>query len=283
MPRRTATSAEKLAEQVKNARWRYAIRHPALRREMREVGNLRQPDAKAQGGVGWQGSYEALRAKWRFGEIPRDAFDVMVSSDPGDEVRLLEGFTKDVRADPVMIGELIPGQRVVRLVVDLDNPLDLLLSLTEQELRDLVREYRETPNRRRRADKLAFFLDVFDRVERSETFPEIARALKRSPSSVKSAFVAARRNIFGLLRDEESVLPSIKRIRLSNFDLDTHMKRCRVCLAAATLEEMCPVAQGCARQDEVRPREKLDLHTVPHEKLGLDTVRDVRQDQSVLL
>ncbi len=272
MPRRTATDAEKLAEQVKNARWRYAIRHPDFRREIRDVGSLRQEEAGTLG-VDWQGSYEALRTKWRFGEIPLGAFDAMVAPDPGDEVRLLEGFTKDVRAYPVMVGELNPGQRVVRLVVDLDNPPDLLVSLTERELRGLIREYRENPNQRRRFDKLDFYLDVFDRVERGETFPLVAHALRRSPSSVKSAFVAARRNVFGLLRDEESLLPSGKEIRLATFDKDTHMQRCGVCKAATTFDQLCPAARNYAGQDEA---------TYLREQGGLDTVRDVRQDESTL-
>jgi hypothetical protein len=264
MPRRTATEGEKLAERAKNARWRLAVRHPAFRQELRALSALvAGPDPATAGN--WEGPYGELLKKWRFGEVPRDAIRQLATADPGDEVRLLEGFTNEVRAYPVSVGELDRGRRIVRLVIDLDNPLDLLMSLTERELRDLAREYRMNPSQRRRFDKLDFYLEVFDRYERGETFPQIARAVKRSPSSVKSAFIAAQRNIYGLLPEDDASLTSGREVRLAAFDKDTHMQRCPVCRAASSLEELCQAARAWARQDEVKQRERL----------GTDTVRDV--------
>jgi len=255
MPRRTVSDAEKLAERAKNARWRLAIRHPDFRRELHALNRLDGPSAGALNDE--ELSYQSLLKKWRFGAVPRDAIRQLATADPADEVLLLERYTYEVRAYPVMVGELDRGQRIVRLAVDLENPLDLLVSLTERELRDLVQEYRTNPNQRRRFDKLDFYLDVFDRYERGATFPEIAQAMKRSPSTVKSAFVAARHNIYGLLPQDDSLIPTAKATRLASFEKDTHIQRCRVCRAASVWEEMCPAARSWAGLDQVAQRERL--------------------------
>jgi len=150
------------------------------------------------------------------------------------------------------LGIVPPGptpedSRYLNLRVDLDHPVHTLLPLIEKEL---GRHSREHPRGRRRPKQVDFYLRVFDLAEAGETFRTISITLKRRPSTVKSAFLAARRNIFG-----SAPAPSKKALPIANFDRDIHIQKCSVCTKAEKFEEMCLQARRYALQDHKSQRE----------------------------
>ncbi len=145
----------------------------------------------------------------------------------------------------------------------MNYPLDLLLSLIEAQIREAI-EFRRSlvrepprPYKRRRPDKADFYLKVYDLAEKGETFGAIAKALKRRTSTVKSAFLAARRNIFGSM-----TAPSKKQLPLVGFDKDHLIPQCPTCRTAQRFEDMCPQARRYALQDYVAQREWIGLDTL---------------------
>jgi hypothetical protein len=148
--------------------------------------------------------------------------------------------------------------RYLNLRVDLDHPVDVLLPLIEKELGRFSRGYRDG---RRRLKEVDFYVSVFDLAESGETFKAISLKLNRPLSTVKSAFLKARRNIFG-----SPAAPSKKDLPLASFQVDAHEQKCQVCRKAETFEQMCPQAQKYALQGYKSQRELT----------GLNPVRDTR-------
>lgn len=149
--------------------------------------------------------------------------------------------------------------RYLNLRVDLDHPVEALLPLIEKELGRFSREHRQ--GRRRRLDTVAFHLGVFDRAEAGETFKAIASNLGKRSSTVKSAFLVARRNIYGSIPG-----PSKGKLPLRDFDPEKHSRDCAVCKTAQTFETMCAKVRKYALQD----------HKSQRELTGFDPVRDTR-------
>ena len=73
MPRRRNPDAE--AERVKNARWRYALRHPDFRAELREVSHLHRKRRKE-----FKRKYDELLKKWGFQFIGLEIVDAYAAS-----------------------------------------------------------------------------------------------------------------------------------------------------------------------------------------------------------
>lgn len=147
---------------------------------------------------------------------------------------------------PVVTTEL-KEDRFLFFRIDLEHPLEDLLSLIEKELREV---YGTRPRRRRRLDRVDFQLRVFDLAEEGKTFSTIAAELQHRPSTIKSAFLVARRNVFG-----RAGVPSKKRLPLASFDTYEHVVGCPTCQGAQRFEQMCQKARLYANLDTKSQRE----------------------------
>lgn len=142
---------------------------------------------------------------------------------------------------------------VALLRVDLGQPLDVLTALFEKT----AREHRvPRPKGRRRLTALDFQLAAYDAVEQGRTFSAISGALGRPLSSVKSAFLTARRHIFG------PAAPTKREVAYATVDPETHIASCPTCQRAETFEQMCAQARAYAAQDHGSQRELGGYDTV---------------------
>ena len=251
MPRRKPSEAEEQAHKAKNARWRYAIRNPNFRSELRTVSDLHDSNREA-----FKVKFDELLRKWGFHYIRGEILLLLTSFDPlsQEETDFLEAYSDLVLSYPVLARET-DQDHILLLEIDLNNPLDLLVAGVEEELRWAVEERQEGPRGRRRLDKADFHLKVYDLAAKGESFGAIAKALKQRDSTVKSRFLVARRNIFGSV-----VGPSKRDLPLADFDKDSHVERCTICKAAQRFEDMCPQARLYAIDDHVSQRELATEH-----------------------
>ena len=266
VPRRTGPEAERAAAQAVEARWRYLLRHPTFRAGLQGVLEL----LRSRGGH--VKAYEASRNladKWpllwaiplnyfqRAPDVAPDAFpyfEALYTPEPPVWAITEDHFiTADSEgaeySNPYDFGD----PKVLYLGIDLDRPRDVLLALIEEDLRKAVHERREVFGERggrRRLDKVDFYLRVYDLATRGETFSAIAAALGRRPSTVKSAFVAARINIFG-----PQAAPTKRELPLVGFDPESHFQKCAACKKAERPEEFCTQARAYVEQDYVGRRE----------------------------
>jgi hypothetical protein len=226
---------------------------------------------------------DRLQSKWDLGWIPReilypeschrhipaltpenlDFYDSLFGSD--DLLPLIyppvsSGWGERYGSDEQDWANLRKGTLLIS--VDVTYPLDLLLSLIEAQIREAI-EFRRSlvrepprPYKRRRSDKAEFYLRGYDLAEQGQTFGAIAKALKRRVSTVKSAFLAARRIIFG-----SAPVPSKRQLPLVSFDIGNHCQQCSICRTAQRFEDMCPQAQYYANQDYASQRELTGLDT----------------------
>ena len=288
MPRRKTSEAEALAERERRAHWQYLPRHPHFRADLNEVRRLYQENDQIAN-INARIKREELIAKWNLQRLPEAIYDphwqhgilpdLTVESldcyerlfEPDDRVSLIgvspigravsaswtEGYYGEAH-DELTSANLRKG--ALWISVDLNHPLDLLLSLIEAELRRAIEDRqswfkpRPRPYQRRCIDKVDFYLKIYDLAEKGKTFGAIAKALKRRVSTVKSAFLAARRNIFGA---DASL--SKKTLPLVSFDKDKHVQQCFTCRDAQRFEDMCPQARLYALQDHVTQRGYVDV------------------------
>jgi hypothetical protein len=187
MPRRTVPEAEATAERERRARWQYLLRHPEFRAELREVMRLHH---QVEGGQATPLEYaEAglklgqLESKWELGRIPREILypglfsrhvpeltpenlDFYESLFDSDDLRPLiyppvsSGWGERYGSDEEDWANLRKGMLLIS--VDVNYPLDLLLSLIEAQIREAI-EFRRSlvrepprPYKRRRSDKADF-------------------------------------------------------------------------------------------------------------------------------
>jgi hypothetical protein len=268
MPRRRGPHVDETYRRARLTRWRLLLRHPGFRKDLEAVLSAR---------AGWDHPsapppeiYEkarALREKWGLGlpglQALRSAPELSLDTIPHFD-RLLD---HDEGVAPVSVlhdqdGELYITAAMLQdvdtlyLALDLEEPLDLLVEYVEQEIRRAKKQrkphLKADPHGRRRLDKIDFQLSVYDQAERSTPFSVIARDLQRQTSTVKSAFLAARRAIFG---DAPGL--SKTELPIASIDYETHVRRCATCRSAELVDDMCAVARAWAGQDEVGRRELL--------------------------
>jgi hypothetical protein len=288
MPRRKASEAEAIAERERRAHWQYLLRHPHFRADLNKVRRLYQGNdriEKINAGI----KREELIGKWNLQGLPDAIYDphgphgtlpdLTVESldcyeklfEPDHCVSLISvspigravsaSWTPGYCDDELTFANMRKGE--LWISVDLNHPFDLLLALIEAELRNAIEERHSwlkpqpRPYQRRRIDKVDFYLKIYDLAEKGETFGMIAKALKQRVSTVKSAFLAARRNIFGT-----DGSPSKKTLPLVSFDKDKHVQQCSTCRDAQRFEDMCPQARLYALQDHVSQRGhvNVDIH-----------------------
>lgn len=174
--------------------------------------------------------------------------------------KLLEGrdpvsVIKDLDGAYVIADEL-ENPQTLYLAIELAYPQDVLLTLIEQALRQVIGErstlIKRDSGKRQRTDTADMGLAVYDQVMKDVTFPEIATTLGRPVSSVKSAYLATARKIFG------SAPPRRKRdMPAEGFDPANHFQTCKACKDAQRPEDFCGPARAYVRQDQVSQRERL--------------------------
>jgi hypothetical protein len=108
------------------------------------------------------------------------------------------------------------------LAIDLAYPQDVLLTLIEQTLRQVVDDrsklIKRDSRKRQRTDKADIGLAVFDQVMNAATFPEIASKLRRPVSTgmwpqLASCFpVRPRRGVNGICPSWDSIQPPVSRL-----------------------------------------------------------------------
>ena len=278
MPRRKGPEAETDAAKARESRWRYLLRNPKFREELNELRRYYRE------GIGrptydletteTRPKREALNEKWELIGIPneiRHPYWNLPDLSP-QSIELYESYFEREAAES-SIGDIVsagdpwemygwgeyggitypdpgPGPGLfLELRVDLRHPLDLLISLINQELSKAIQK-RPRPRRRRRLDKVDFYLKVYDLAEKGKTFRGIAKTLKRPDSTVKSAYATACKNIYGL-----NAKPSKKPLPMAtfdwkNFDPEAHFKKCRECKTAKTPDAMCPPLRLYVKQDQ---------------------------------
>lgn len=187
MTRRRGRSVDVVADRIRIARWRYAIRNPAFIAELRAVSRLLRKNTRR----GTQ-RYQALLNKWGFDFIGLEILGVLPHMTEHDEaIRFLDAFAPVVLAHPVVAGSNQDGPWLT-VTVDTSYPIDIILGAFEQELRDVVAKRKG----RLRVDKVDFYVRVYDLAAAGEPFSRIAHTVRKPLSSVKSAFFVARANVF---------------------------------------------------------------------------------------
>lgn len=212
---------------------------------------------------------ETLRARWRY---PVQEF-VVAAMPPGDVKRtkyldkwLIRYFERigleEIR--PVEMWREFPfddGRFIdFHLRIDRTHPVSELLPLIGDKLDFILNPITREPSpaRRRRSDKADSNLKVFDLASQGQTFSQIAKELHQRPSTIKSAYLVASRNIFGKpLRKKQAPIAS--------FDPHKHTEKCPICPEARRVEELCPQARSYANQDRKKHlRERLCYSTIAY-------------------
>jgi len=242
-----AAKAWKAASAQKNSRWRYAIRNPDFLNELRVISRNAIRGRKKCGE-----QLLAFQLKSGFHFIPHELIHSLwhCRTDHKKEREWLEFWANSIVWLPA-VSNKISKHGVMKLYIDLNCPIDVLLPLIQEELRESVALYRDGPSRRWRTEKTDFYLKVYDLTLEQHSFPSIARQLKRPVSTVKSAFLIASQHIFGALPGSK------KEVFLKTFDAHKHVKSCPICRRAPTSEEMCQQARAYIGIDYESQHEQL--------------------------
>lgn len=278
MPRKRGHDADDHAKNTKGARWRYLLRNPGFQADLAVLrractGPVEFEFAGVVATVGLQFIREELMKKWDLNFIPSQLYyfhsNMLPALSPETVPEYEAFFATD--AGELLIGEAVwdgtewyeeDPKKVLILGLNLSYPADVLVALAEARIRAAKAARGQSLPHRRRLDKLDSQLAVFDRAQQGQKFRDIAKALGRRLSTVKSAYLAASRNIFGSGRARPK-----KRLPLEGFDAEDHAQKCPQCRQAQAFEEMCTKAKLYAGQD-VRGRDELP---------GLDVNRNVRK------
>jgi hypothetical protein len=289
MPRRRGPEVDETYRLGRRTRWRLLLRNLDFRKDLEGLLSAR---------IGWDHpsapppqvseKERALCEKWGAGlptlqdlrSAPELSLDTMKDFD-----RLLD-HEADVAPVSVLYDQdgefpitshMLQDLDTLYLALDLEEPLDVLLEYVQQEIRRAKKErepyLKSGVRKRRRLDKIDFQLSVYDLAERSTPFSVIARDLQRQTSTVKSAFLAARRAIFG---DAPGL--SKTELPIASVDFETHVRRCATCQAADQFDDMCAVARAWAGQDEVGRRELLVGDPEPQPETGRRRRRPAKTD-----
>ena len=289
LPRRRGPDSWEMIKRGWSARWRYLLRNPAFRAEFQEVLRLHHRDERGMATL----KLRQFLPKWELARLPQEVLRPRMHPRFGHLASFPEVSVENLQFYEQLFGDFdestpfvhpahpqhIPEdddessnrfeEGFLTLTVNVKYPLDVLLWLVEREIRqqredrqEFESQYRRLkqrprPYKRPRPEKADLYLAVFDRAEQGETFAAIAKAIRQRPSTVKSAFLAASRNIYGL-----EAAPSKKALPLSDFDANTHTPKCPTCKVANTFDAMCLRAKRFALQDPKGGRELTRFDTV---------------------
>jgi hypothetical protein len=140
---------------------------------------------------------------------------------------------------------------VIDLRIDLSQPQDVI----EELVKDAVRCAKEKRNRslgkktRKRPDKVQLYLTVYDLVSKGHRFSAVARDLRKSKSTIQSIWATVSRHIQGDDISHKEV--SMQAIEASTFDMEQHLKECKICQVADTADAMCSLLRAYIQQDQV--------------------------------
>ena len=258
MPRKSRKQAGSQTAERQKTRWRYLLRNPDFQNDLQSLHKLQRIN---KGGLEWFNACEEVADKWGLVRIPGEIIIYWpgVPLEPEDYPALEQywsQFDMSVDYSPVASTEL-RDDRFLFFRVDLNHPVQDLLPLIEEELREQTHHRRR---KRTRADKVDFHLQVFDMASKGKTFRVIARVLSSRVSTVKSAFLSASSRIFG-----SDTIPSKDTLAetrtFAGFDKHTHMQKCGICKSAEDPKDFCDAARRYMSQDQVSQRESTGLDT----------------------
>jgi hypothetical protein len=261
MARKNATQAKAELESDKKARIRYLLRNPSFQREFNE---LRSRVRRIGDFLKQLSEVAAFESRWGIECI---ACHPALYQRPDDRVldsSTVPHFEKILTSDLYqvkLIGDIgsftADGRLWLHIDLNSNRTVDSVLAVVEQEIR------RSFPKRkkRKRLDSVNFNLAVFDLVIQRKTFYEIKKILGKPISTVKSAFLAATREIFG-----EPKFKRDKSIYFSPMDNpSTHLDTCEVCKRAMAdvkgVGDFCPEFLAFVNQDYVPQREMTSYDT----------------------
>jgi hypothetical protein len=179
---------------------------------------------------------------------------------PHELVADLEDMLGYVLMFPVTSQERHRDSAFLHLEIDLRHPADVLIDMVEDELREAIGD---DGRQRRRLDKVDFYLGVYDDIAiRGEPFATVARRRNQRVSTVRSAYAAALRNIFG-----PGAVPSRAELAQSGidwatFDFEKHSRTCPRCKIAPGPDEFCPPVRAYVNQDFKGQQEQTGHDTV---------------------
>jgi hypothetical protein len=241
MARKTLEAALAETRKERKIRWHYLVRHPGFRAEVRTVRDAFEAHAADR-----EQQRRELVQRWNLQEYPLDLLlHPKISPDLHRRFHYYDSFAeKELVERPVRLsgpeslpasGSSIPTKNKsdsIALTVDLSYPIDVLLPLIHEELRTA----KMSPSTRKHRDKEFFKLDVFDRALEGFPFYAIAQQFKAKESTVKSAFLVACRNIFG-------ITPVRKKALLGEYIQGHDFEHCPICSKVKTADDLCPVGK----------------------------------------
>jgi hypothetical protein len=262
MSRKKSSETGAELDRADDARWRYLVRNPGFRHELKTLNRLWFNPGPA-GPPGFHAEREAAVARWNLRDIPielieRFSFLMAREGYAGlERHRFVDGRIELGSAVFTPIVDFRDftdaSRRFLNIRIDTENPIEALVAAFEATARELL----APAKKKRRLDKTDFYLQVFDLAESGTTFRSIAAKLASKPSTVKSAYLRASRNIFGPERG-----PSKKSAPHNDIDSATHVAKCPECGKAQKVEELCAKARGWANQDYKSQREATGYDTV---------------------
>jgi hypothetical protein len=189
----------------------------------------------------------SLISKWNLTQVPDTILQEPII--PDDIPCKLEYYERFLDRPPFgyPVEAILPPNgipaRCLNLKVDLTEPLDLLLHL----IVECLREYRPKQESRRRSNKADYQLAVYDLQQLGLEFDMIAeklgkrsRTVKGRTNSVRSAWLSAYKKIHG----QRAVTGMQEEVNLHDCEA------CAVCRIAQRPEDLCALARRYADFDE---------------------------------
>lgn len=259
MARRAPRPPSSELHQEMSARWRYLLRHPDFRADVRELRKQYKEAAYDAGPA-----HEQLVEKWNLKELPVDIRTCpYIPDDPPYKNGYYERFSPDaiikypVEARDLAEEDSTPSRlpldiargQFLQLTVDLSYPDTLLLGLIQEEISTARRQ-------KRHIDKHDTYLKVYDLAEQGKTLSQIAQETHSNLPTVKAQFRTACERIYGA-----GNIPEKWRLTLSGFNAATHLEECAQCRDALSKgenwseDQLCPKAAIFFGQDHVAQRE----------------------------
>lgn len=207
-----------------------------------------------------EGAWHTFNAKWGI-HLPKVALSEAL---PDLGQNTIEQWTPISSKEPAIVPFPLRAahsrKNWLRLEINLSYPRDILIERIEKQLAQVMSQSRKA---RRRWDKFDYYLQVYDLGLKNETFASIACALKKSVSTVKSAWLSIGRTISsfdptGLKRSHPPRLHAYrtkKQTVLQSFDDKNHVSQCAHCTKAKTADDMCPQAKLYVNQETRGQRE----------------------------
>jgi hypothetical protein len=199
----------------------------------------------------WTVSWDALCRRWS--DVPQ-AFLRWCQRQDLHRPTVLVATPGAADDDWIMTVSHTAGAAKIMIPVFDNTTLDDIKAMWDSQIVPSKRLMYST-TRRERPGQYQMRLKVWDAYEMFHTFTDVARSLKERPTTVKSIYLQACRDIFGTSDNP----PRTRQQRvLAGFDPATHMQTCDVCKKAEadTAEKLCEQAESYANQDGRSQRDR---------------------------